>query len=150
MVGAVAVWVASSGPVWAGESVGTLDRVFWVGGSPGAPSASKSAVLTGLYVLSGASLGVTGYFAFDWARASRIAERASGPGVCFELASPSCDEFVSAQASADSAAVRTAASAAAATGLLLGGVLVAQYWENSFLGISVSPKLASIRITAQF
>jgi hypothetical protein len=71
-------------------------------------------------------------------------------GVCFELASRECREFMGAQADVRGAQRYTAATAATAAGFLLSGILVAQYWSNTVVDLNVSPVVASVQFTASF
>lgn len=142
--------VIASGQAQGQESRGSLERVLWTGDSPGTPSASKHAVLTTVYVLSLGSVAAAGYFAYSWAAADAQATNNERRGVCFELSTPECHRFMQAQADVRQAQRLTAASAALAGGFLLGGVLLAQYWDNASLGVSVSPVAPSVLFTSRF
>lgn len=150
VVGMVAATLTLVQPVLARETSPSLERALWTGASPGRPSDAKRVVLTGLYVLSAASLGATGYFVYTWVESSKELGASDSRGVCFELASRACREFTDAQADVRSAQRYTAASAAAAAGFLLSGVLVAQYWDNVSLGFGVSPSATSVQFTHEF
>ena len=151
VAGMIAVSLAlASVPASAREPSPSLERVLWMGPSPGAPSDGKRAVLTTLYSLSAASLVGAGYFALRWVSAADDLQAMDARGVCFELATRRCSQFMDAQADVRAAQRYTAASAAATMGLLLSGVLVAQYWQNVSLGFGVSPNVSSVQIAARF
>jgi hypothetical protein len=140
----------ASSPACAQESPGSFERVLWTGPTAGAPSQQKRVVLSGLYVLSAASLGATGYFAYSWVRAADQVSANDVRGVCFELASRDCHRFMDAQADLRGAQRGTAAAAAATAGFLLGGMLVARHWANGGVGVAVSPGAAFVRLTTSF
>jgi hypothetical protein len=151
IAGMVAVTLGfASAPALGQESSSSLTRVLWTGPSSGVPSNAKRAALTSLYVLSAASLVGTGYFAYRWAGANEDVGSRSEQGVCFELATRDCHEFMDAQADVRGARRYTAASAAATAGFLLSGVLVAQYWDNSAVGFNVSPGVVAVQFVANF
>lgn len=132
------------------QSRGSFERVLWTGPTVGVPSPKKRLVVTGFYVLSAASLGATGYFAYSWIRAAGEVSAHDARGVCFELASGDCHQFMGAQAELRGAQRGTAAAAAATAGFLLGGMLVARYWANGAIGVAVSPGSTFVRLTTSF
>src|SRR5690606_2623198 len=142
--------VFASGQARGQEARVSLERVLWTGDSSGVPSALKRAVLTSVYVLSVGSVAAAGYFAYTWVEAGARATTSERRGVCFELSIPDCDRFLQAQADVRRAQRFTAASAALAGGFLLGGVVLAQYWENVSLGVSVSPVAPGLMFTSRF
>lgn len=148
---AMAAAVALGAPtVNAQEARTGVERVFWVGSSPGEPRAAKRNVLTGLYGLSAVSLLGTGYFAHAWYQADKELTSNTERGACYELASPECGALRESRERVVDSRFFTAVGASASLGFLLGGVLVAQYWDNAVVDLSVSPGVTFVRVSANF
>lgn len=127
-----------------------VERVFWLGASPGEPSPAKRNVLTGLYGLSALSLLGTAYFAHAWYQAE--ADLASGTerGACYDLGSSECGALRDGRERAQDSRYFTAVGASATLGFLLGGVLAAQYWDNTLVDLSVSSHVTFMRVRTNF
>lgn len=127
-----------------------VERVFWTGSSSGEPSAAKRNVLSGLYGISALSLLGTGYFAHAWYRADKALTAHAGRGACYDLVSDACGVLLEDRERARDARLFTAVGASASVGFLLGGVLVAQYWDNALVDVSVSPDVMFLHVRANF
>lgn len=128
----------------------SMNRVFWSGTSAGEPSEAKRATLIGIYALSVAGAGVTGYWAYSWLDSRQHERNVETEGACYDLVNTSCRTLLAAQEETRSYERLTAAGAAATAALVVSGALVAQYWDNSSLRVNIGAGAIAARFEAEF